>query len=67
MEAGGLPSASTFTSLYQTGQNIQKHGIMNRLKDGTEGTISLVGDWEVAYDFNICVHDIGESKNDLLF
>ena len=42
-----MPNAATFASLYQTGQNVQKAGIMHRLKDGTEGTLSLVGYWEV--------------------
>ena len=43
LEAGGI---ATFANLYQTGQNVQKAGIMHRLKDGTEGTLSLVGYWE---------------------
>ena len=47
MESGGLPSSSTFANLYQVGQNVQKHGIMHRLKEGTEGTLVLVGAWEV--------------------
>ena len=44
---GGLPSAATFASLYQAGQTATKSGIMHRLKDDTEGTIVLVGKWEV--------------------
>ena len=43
----GGPTAATFANLYQAGQNVQKHGIMHRLKDDTEGTLVLVGTWEV--------------------
>ena len=48
LESGGMPSADTFTSLYHIGQNVQKVGIMHRLKDETEGCISLVGYWKVS-------------------
>ena len=48
-----MPSASTFANLYQTGQNVKKTGIMNRLQDGTEGTITLVGAWEVVCNLNM--------------
>ena len=53
--SGGLPTAATFTSLYQAGQTVQRHGIMHRLKDGTEGTIVLVGTWEVL-KYSSCYH-----------
>ena len=49
LESGGMPSADTFTSLYHIGQNVQKVGIMHRLKDETEGCISLVGYWKVSF------------------
>lgn len=45
VESGGL---NAFANLYQVGQNVQKVGIMHRLKEGTEGTLVLVGAWEVS-------------------
>ena len=62
-----MPSASTFTNLYQTGQNIHRTGIMHRLKDGTEGTITLVGAWQVTYKFIKCIpiSDIVTLHNDI--
>ena len=51
LESGGLPSAAAFASLYQAGaQTGHKHGILHRLKPDTEGTITLVGYWEVYYN-----------------
>ena len=58
LESGGV-GASTFANLYSAGQIAQKStGIMNRLKEGTEGTITLVGYWEVisTQEFCICFH-----------
>ena len=45
--SGGLPTAATFANLYQVGQKVDKSGIMHMLKEGTEGTLALVGTWMV--------------------
>ena len=45
---GGMTDGmAAFINMYQVGMNVQNTGIMHRLKEGTEGTITMVGTWEV--------------------
>ena len=43
MDENGLPSTPSFSELQRMANNQRRDSIMNRMEDGTEGTMAMVG------------------------